>query len=110
MPEVMYLLFPMAYLLLILFGFVCSLAVYDYEVDRVMIFDILVALAGLAGGIGSWILGGAPTADHTMWLTSLEFIVFPVIFILVVAIVYYEKRARKRLEKLEVGDELLSQP
>jgi hypothetical protein len=93
--EMMYLLFPMAYLMLILFSFVCSLSIYEYTITWWIGIDILVALAGLAGGTAVWMIAGTPVADNHMWLTSFEYFVFPLVFIATVAFAYYGRSARK---------------
>jgi hypothetical protein len=103
MPEMMYLLFPMSYLMFILFSFVCALALYDYDVTRSMLFDIFLALGAFTCGLAVWMIGGTPAADHTMWVSSFEFIILPVIFIIVVSVVYCQRLHDSRGIRLEIG-------
>jgi membrane protein implicated in regulation of membrane protease activity len=58
--------------------------------------DIVLALAAIAGGIALWIIFGAAIADHVMWLASFEFFIFPIIFIITVVIVYYQRWTCRR--------------
>jgi hypothetical protein len=109
MTEMMYLIFPSAYLGLILFGWVCILALYDHQPHWSFVIDFVIALIALAGGLVIWIRFGAGIADHTLWLASFEFIIFPIIFIVVLVIVYYRRWTCKRPAE-PYGEELAPEP
>jgi hypothetical protein len=104
MPEMMFLIFPLAYLVLILFSFVCILALYGYEMSWVFIVDIIVALAALGGGIVVWMILGTHTANHTIWLASPEFIILPILFVLVVIVVYVRRKTQPDITRLRIGE------
>jgi hypothetical protein len=105
-PDLMYLMFPAAYLTLVLFSLMVVLSLYDYQPCWTFIVDFLLALAGFILGITFWIIFGQHLADHSMWLASFEFFIFPIIFFISVIIVYYQRwTCRKRPDPYtEVGD------
>jgi Icc-related predicted phosphoesterase len=105
MLEFMYLLFPALFLGLVLFGWVCVLALYDYQPHWSFGIDVLVALGCLAGALSVWVLYGAGIADHTLWLASFEFFIFPIIFIVISFVLYWKRwSCKKKVDRY--GEEL----
>jgi hypothetical protein len=109
MTEMLYLVFPSVYLGLILFGWVCILSLYDHQPSWSFVIDFLVAVAAWAGGLTVWVLYGAGIADHTFWLASFEFFIFPIIFIVILVVLYYERWSCKRPAD-PYGEELAPEP
>jgi hypothetical protein len=55
------------------------------------LIDFLLAIASLADGLYIWITIGAQLADQYIWLASFEFFILPIIFIVTLIVVCYQR-------------------
>jgi hypothetical protein len=104
MPEMMFVIFPLAYFFLVFFSFVCVLTLYGYKWSWFYLIDGIVALIALGGGITVWMIVGTHTADHSLWVASPEFIILPIVFIVVEITVYARRKTQMEIIRLKIED------
>jgi hypothetical protein len=91
-PDLMFPMWSVIYLGMVVQSFLIVLSLNTHQFERLFVVDFVVAGLLFFGSEAIWVIVGGKLANKLMWLSSIEFVVFPVIFSGTVVAVY---RTRK---------------